>query len=100
MLSFQISGDSNEEQILVAATVYGDRPEVLQRVLNDLYHLFRFETCEHVGHALTVVLNSMDKHLTEKHIQISGRYAVLILSLENHLKNCASHLYVNYKINI
>lgn len=69
----QISGDANEEQILVAATAYNDRADVLQRVLNDLYHLFRFETCEHIGHALTVVLDSMDRHISEKHIQISGR---------------------------
>lgn len=68
----KISGDANEDQILTAAAAYIDRPEVLQKVLNDLYHLFRYETCQNVCHALTVVLEAMDRHLLEKHIQISG----------------------------
>ncbi|XP_071445512.1 protein zer-1 homolog [Hetaerina americana] len=68
----KISGDANEEQILTAAAAYIDRPEVLQKVLNDLYHLFRYETCQNVCHALTVVLEAMDRHIHEKHIQISG----------------------------
>lgn len=67
-----ISGDADEEQILTAATAYIDRPDVLQKVLNDLYHLFRFETCQNIPYALAVVLEAMDRHLTEKHIQISG----------------------------
>ena len=74
---FQISGDADEEQILTAATAYIDRPDVLQKVLNDLYHLFRFETCQNIPYALAVVLEAMDRHLTEKHIQISGRYSWL-----------------------
>ncbi|XP_046386506.1 protein zer-1 homolog [Ischnura elegans] len=68
----KISGDANEDQILTAAAAYIDRPEVLQKVLNDLYHLFRYETCQNVCHALTVVLEAMDRHIHEKHIQISG----------------------------
>lgn len=73
MPCFQISGDANEEQILTAAAAYIERPDTLQKVLNDLYHLFRYETCQNIAHALTIVLETMDRHLTEKHIQISGR---------------------------
>lgn len=69
----RISGDANEQQTLNAAVAYIDRPEVLQKVLNDLYHLFRYESCANVNTALKVVLESMDRHLQEKHIQISGR---------------------------
>ncbi|KAG8291840.1 regulation of ligase activity protein [Homalodisca vitripennis] len=69
---FQISGDANEKQILNAATAYIDRSEVLQRVLNDLYHLFRYDHCAQISKALNVVLNAMDRHISEKHIQISG----------------------------
>ncbi|KAF4526612.1 hypothetical protein B566_EDAN006428 [Ephemera danica] len=68
----RISGDAGEQQILTAAAAYLDRPDILQKVLNDLYHLFRYESCHDLSLALTLVLAAMDRHLTEKHIQISG----------------------------
>ncbi|XP_059055315.1 protein zer-1 homolog [Achroia grisella] len=67
-----ISGDANEEQILTAAVAYRERPAMLARVLNDLYYLFRYENNAYVGRALCVVLDAMDQHVLEKHIQISG----------------------------
>ncbi|KAM3968599.1 protein zer-1 homolog [Aphomia sociella] len=67
-----ISGDANEEQILTAAAAYMERPVILARVLNDLYYLFRYENNAYVGRALSVVLDAMDQHVSEKHIQISG----------------------------
>lgn len=50
-----------------------DRTDLLQKVLNDLFHLFRYETCQFLGQALNVVLESMNRHLDERHIQISAR---------------------------
>lgn len=70
--AMQIAGDANENQILTAAHYYHDRPAVLTRVLNDLYHLFRFESCKAIHTALDVVLTAMDRHLKYKHMQISG----------------------------
>ncbi|XP_063235168.1 protein zer-1 homolog isoform X2 [Bacillus rossius redtenbacheri] len=67
-----IAGDLNEVQIFNAAAANIDRPAILQKVLNDLYHLFRYETCHDPSHAMKVVLEAMDRHLGEKHIQISG----------------------------
>ncbi|KAJ8959490.1 hypothetical protein NQ318_022187 [Aromia moschata] len=67
-----IAGNANEEQILVAALAYLDRTDMLQKVMNELFHLFRFENCEHVGQALNIVLEAMSRHLHERHIQISG----------------------------
>ncbi|XP_026731046.1 protein zer-1 homolog [Trichoplusia ni] len=67
-----ITGDANEEQILTAACAYMERPALLTRVLNDLYYLFRYENNAYVGRALRVVLDAMDQHVSEKHIQISG----------------------------
>ncbi|XP_048488430.1 protein zer-1 homolog [Plutella xylostella] len=67
-----ISGDANEDQILTAAVAYMGRPVMLMRVLNDLYYLFRYENNAHVPRALSIVLDAMDQHLGEKHIQISG----------------------------
>ncbi|XP_073975852.1 protein zer-1 homolog isoform X2 [Rhodnius prolixus] len=67
-----VSGDKDEKQVLVAAAAYLERPDILQRVLNDLYQLFRYENCQNIPKALAVVLEAMDRHLTAKHIQISG----------------------------
>lgn len=44
------------------------------QVLNDLYHLLRFETCKSIHRAFEVVLSAMDRHLRVKHMQISGRF--------------------------
>lgn len=73
MVLFKVSGDANEEQILVAAAAYIERPNILEKVLNDLFRLLRYETCQNIGYALHTVLEAMDRHLTEKHIQICGR---------------------------
>lgn len=67
-----IAGDANEDQILLSAIVYQDRHEMLTKVLNDLYHLLRFENCTQIDRALRAVLIAMDKHIGIKHIQISG----------------------------
>lgn len=67
-----ISGNANEDQILTAAAAYIDRIDILQQVLNDLYHLFRYEICHNMNNALSIVLEAMDRHVNEKHIQISG----------------------------
>lgn len=45
---------------------------MLTKVLNDLYHLLRFENCKQIDRALDAVLIAMDKHISIKHIQISG----------------------------
>lgn len=67
-----IAGDANEDQILLSAIMYQDRNEMLTKVLNDLYHLLRFENCTQIDRALRAVLIAMDKHISVKHIQISG----------------------------
>lgn len=51
------------------------------QVLNDLYHLLRFETCKSIHRAFEVVLSAMDRHLRVKHMQISGRFVSLSLNL-------------------
>jgi len=68
----KISGDSCEAQILEAGQRYLDRPVVLENILNDLFHVFRFETCEDLKLALDILLFAMERHIHEKHIQISS----------------------------
>ncbi len=70
--AIKVSGDSTEQQILVAGRQYLDRPAVLENVLNDLFHIFRYETCRDLKSALDIILMAMDRHPAEKVIQISG----------------------------
>ncbi|XP_014602206.1 PREDICTED: protein zer-1 homolog [Polistes canadensis] len=68
-----IAGDANEDQILIAAHVcMNNKQELLQKVLSDLYHVFRYENCQRMDQALHTVLEAMEKHSYHKHIQISG----------------------------
>lgn len=84
--AIKISGEANEEQILTSAIVYQDRPIMLTKVLNDLYHLLRFESCRSIHSALDVVLSAMDRHLRVKHMQISGS-ATLFYIVKGRDKN-------------
>ncbi|XP_023341040.1 protein zer-1 homolog [Eurytemora carolleeae] len=67
-----ITGDHSEEQILLAGQLYLDRASVLENILNDLFQMFRSETCQNLKLALEVLLMAMERHNKEKHIQISG----------------------------
>ena len=67
-----VSGDSTQRQILAAGRQYLDRPAMLENVLNDLFHVFRYEECSDLRGALDVILMAMARHPGEKVIQISG----------------------------
>ncbi|XP_066603108.1 protein zer-1 homolog [Prorops nasuta] len=68
-----ISGDANEDQMLIAAHVcMNNKQELLQKILSDLYHIFRYQTCNKMDQALPIVLEAMEKHPKQKHIQVSG----------------------------
>lgn len=51
-----------------------NKRDLLRKVLSDLYHVFRYESCKRMDQALCTVLEAMEKHPSEKHIQISGRW--------------------------
>lgn len=68
-----IAGDANKDQMLVAARVFmNNKHDLLQKVLNDLYHIFKNTNCPKMNQALHIVLEAMEKHPYQKHIQISG----------------------------
>jgi len=81
-----LSGDSNEAQILEAGRRYMDRPTVLENILNDLFHVFRYETCSNLRQALDILLLAMERHNHEKHIQISGSASLYYVVKSESLK--------------
>lgn len=81
-----ISGDSCEAQILLAGHRYLDRPTVLENILNDLFHVFRYETCQNLKKALDILLLAMERHNHEKHIQISGSASLYYVVKSESLK--------------
>jgi len=81
-----VSGDGCEAQILVAGQRYLDRPTVLENILNDLFHVFRYETCQNLKQALDILLLAMERHNHEKHIQISGSASLYYVVKSESLK--------------
>jgi len=81
-----VSGDTNEAQILEAGRRYLDRPAVLESILNDLFHVFRYETCQNTEIALDILLLAMEGHLHEKHIQISGSASLYYVVKSDQVK--------------
>uniref|UniRef100_A0A0K2TYN5 Protein zer-1 homolog n=1 Tax=Lepeophtheirus salmonis TaxID=72036 RepID=A0A0K2TYN5_LEPSM len=70
--ALEITGDANERQIIAAGRHYIDRQEMIYNVLNDLYHIFRFGTCNNLKEALDIIVLGMQNHITDSVIQISG----------------------------
>jgi len=81
-----ITGDSCEEQILLAGQLYLDRPTVLENVLNDLFQIFRSDTCQNLKLALEVLLRAMERHKKEKYIQISGSASLYYIVKSESIK--------------
>ncbi|MCL4119557.1 UNVERIFIED_CONTAM: hypothetical protein GTU68_028694 [Idotea baltica] len=75
-----ITGEANEEQVLAATEAYLDRPVILVKALNELYHIFRYETCHDHRRALNLILYAMVKHKAKKHIQISGSASLFYIA--------------------
>uniref|UniRef100_T1IJT0 Protein zer-1 homolog n=1 Tax=Strigamia maritima TaxID=126957 RepID=T1IJT0_STRMM len=92
----KITGDANERQTLTAAHAYLDRADILQKVLNDLFKIVRFETCYNAKAALEVILNAMEKHLTDKHIQISGSASLFYILKGEEKKHF--NIKINHKL--
>ncbi|XP_033331051.1 protein zer-1 homolog isoform X2 [Megalopta genalis] len=68
-----ISGNANEDQILVAANVcMNNKVDLLLKALNDLYLVYRYENFHRLDQGLCVILDAMEKHPQVKSIQISG----------------------------
>ncbi|CAL8113664.1 unnamed protein product [Orchesella dallaii] len=83
----RVSGDKDECQILVACEAYIHRHEVLEKVLNDLFHLFRSERGTHITQSLRLILRAMNLHPSEKHVQISGSASLFyIVKNEQHVQ--------------
>ncbi|KAF8777650.1 Protein zer-1 like protein [Argiope bruennichi] len=80
----RIAGDASEEQILTAGQAYYAREPMIQKVLNDLFQIFRFSTCNNTKLALDVVMEAMRLHLRVKHIQVSGSASLFYIVKGEH----------------
>jgi Zyg-11 family protein len=72
MILFQVSGNANEDQLLVAAVAYIERPDVVYEILTDLVRLSVDGTLQNIRYALYTVMQAMDRHPTDEDIQIYG----------------------------
>lgn len=50
-----------------------NKQDMLLKILNDLYFIFKTENCKRMDQALCTVLDAMEKYPLLNHVQISGR---------------------------
>lgn len=68
----QVTGDANEQQILLSVEVYIDSVEFLVHSLNELFNLLKDGHCTYHYRALQGILSAMKQQVAEKRVQISG----------------------------
>ena len=54
----QITGDANEEQVLLSVQAYQDKPNLLTKAFNNLFNLFRVSSVKSQCAALEVMFYS------------------------------------------
>ena len=52
----KVTGHHSEDQVLLSVQTYVDKPDLLVKSLNHLFHIFRYSTCHQQGAALQVGL--------------------------------------------
>ncbi|XP_064649443.1 protein zer-1 homolog [Lineus longissimus] len=67
-----ITGDANEDQILLAIKTYYDRSGMVQKALDALFQMIRTSVCEKMREELGAIVTAMRRHPLDRHIQISG----------------------------
>lgn len=76
-----------------------DKPKLLQNILNDLYHLLRYDQCTQIDQALDIVLEALTRYVKEKLIQISGRLVFTGLHFEkSRFELCNNFLVQRFSI--
>jgi len=83
-----ISGNSSEEQMLIAGRRYHDRPMILENVLDDLMMMIRHEACKDLEEVVDITILSMERYQKEKKVQINAtailHYLLPILAQNKH----------------
>ena len=59
---FQVSGDKDEAQLLVAGQHYLNRPVFLESILNDLFNNFKYQESKNIQASLDIILLSMNRY--------------------------------------
>ena len=58
----------------------------MENILNDLFNVFRFDTCENIREALDILLLAMERHISQKLIQISGSASLYYVAKSEAVK--------------
>ncbi|ESP01735.1 hypothetical protein LOTGIDRAFT_139253, partial [Lottia gigantea] len=75
-----ITGNANEEQVLLAVEVYQDRSLMLYTAFNMLFHRFQGGEIVNQCRALEGLLNGMQRHPHDKHVQITGSASLFYIA--------------------
>jgi hypothetical protein len=61
LVALQVTGEKDEQQVLLAVHTYVSHADLLMKALNQLFHIFRFSHCANQRSALMV--SSLRSHV-------------------------------------
>uniref|UniRef100_A0A672GSF7 Protein zer-1 homolog n=1 Tax=Salarias fasciatus TaxID=181472 RepID=A0A672GSF7_SALFA len=81
VVSAQVTGSKNEDQVLNAIEAYTEfRPELAHRAINQLFDIARIQHCSQLLRALQLVIAALKCHKYDKSIQVTGSAALFYLT--------------------
>uniref|UniRef100_A0A8C5HV61 Protein zer-1 homolog n=1 Tax=Gouania willdenowi TaxID=441366 RepID=A0A8C5HV61_GOUWI len=81
LVTFQVTGSKNEDQVLNAIEAYTEfRPELAHRAINQLFDIARIQHCSQLLRALQLVIAALKCHKYDKSIQVTGSAALFYLT--------------------
>ncbi|XP_041367990.1 protein zer-1 homolog [Gigantopelta aegis] len=76
----KVTGEHNEDQLILALQVYRDRTNFLIRVLNNLFECFQATSVVRWCDVLDGILIGMERHPKERDVQISGSASLFYIA--------------------
>ncbi|XP_046551240.1 protein zer-1 homolog [Haliotis rubra] len=76
----RVTGESDEEQVLLSLQVYQDRCGLLIKALNSVFHLFRNFAVSRQCAVLEAILAGMKRHIWDKQVQIVGSASLFYIA--------------------
>ncbi|KAK6195403.1 hypothetical protein SNE40_000841 [Patella caerulea] len=83
----QVTGHGTEDQVLLSVQRYQDRSVMLCSALNKLFHLFQAGVVSDQCKALECLLEGMQRHPADPHVQISGSASLFYIAKGDQKEN-------------
>ncbi|CAF0865053.1 unnamed protein product, partial [Didymodactylos carnosus] len=88
----KIAGEYSENQLLTAIQRYINRSEMITHVVTHLFRFYKDTSLENFKYGGELLMECMDKHIYNLHIQISGSASLFYIIKAHHQKDESSEL--------